>query len=666
MACMCLRLEDGKRVFLLTQTLRVAKLRNSIMTQVKLGTPRACSKVLRVRTLTLVQLVAGACAAMGAQNAFAQNVDQNLPEVVVTAARSEQIVSDALPSTSLIARSDIEKSPASDVVSLLKMQAGVVIRQYGPQGNAVSVNLRGGDPRHTLVLIDGVPMNSLSAGTGALEQIPLAAIERIEIVRGNVSALYGSQATGGVVQVFTRKVGSGQDATIRVAAGSGNQRQASIQVRGGSDKVQATFGISHDEVKAVSAQNPVDSYNPANPDKDGYKNNSANGSVRYRPNDNNEFGIQFFESLGKNNYDDDGGSATTGLQWNKTRVQNISLYANNRITDNWKSTLRVSQYTDRSDDYDTQPLWTDGYSLYQARSKEISWQNDVHTNAGDFIVGVSRTNQRLTTDSTYNNTFRGTTSAWAGYVLDKNRHHLQLNARTDKLSDLQRENTGAINYGFDINPNWRVLAGYSNGFSAPTLNDLYATSTYANPNPNLKPERSVYSQVGLQYTDEHFTGRLTAFETHYRDKIAYVYGSDFKSTPVNLNQAKARGVEWHGTYNLNGWALDVGLNYQDVKDSSTGKRLLRQPRVLASLGLGKSWGKWVTQINWQGQGDMLDWNGKLSGYGVMNAAAFYNVSKDVKLGLTVGNVFNRHYQPLYGYNAMPRNVLLSLQYQPKW
>lgn len=619
-----------------------------------------------LNTRLITHAVASACALIGGMNLAYAQTSTEVPEVVVTAARSEQIVSDALPSTTVISRADIEKAPVSDVASLLKMQAGVVIRQYGTQGKTVSVNIRGGDPRHTLVLIDGVPMNSLSSGTGALEQIPLAAIERIEIVRGNVSALYGSQATGGVVQVFTRKVGSGQDATIRIAAGSGNQRQASVQVRGGSDKVQATFGISNDEVKAVSVQNPVDSDNPANPDKDGYKNNSANGSVRYRPNDNNEFGVQFFESQGKNQYDDDGGSLTTGVQSNKTRVQNISLYANNRLTDNWKSSLRVSQYTDRSDDYDNQPLYTDGYSLYQARTKEISWQNDVHTSAGDFIAGVSRTNQRLTTDSTYNNTFRGTTSAWAGYVLDKNRHHLQLNARTDKLSDLKRENTGAINYGFDINPSWRVLAGYSNGFSAPTLNDLYATSTYAKPNPSLKPEHSVYTQVGVQYSSEHFTGRLTAFETHYRDKIAYVYGSDYKSTPVNLNKAKARGVEWLGSYHRDGWSLDVGLNYQDVKDSTTGKRLLRQPRVLASIGVGKSWGKWSTQVNWQGQGNMLDWNGQLAGYGIMNADVFYNVSKDVKLGLTVGNLFNRHYHPLYGYNAMPRNVLLSLQYQPKW
>ena len=613
-----------------------------------------------LNTRLMAHAVAGACALIGGMNMAYAQTPADVPEVVVTAARSEQIVTDALPSTTVITRADIEKSPVSDVVSLLKMQAGVVIRQYGAQGKTVSVNIRGGDPRHTLVLIDGVPMNSLSAGTGALEQIPLASIERVEIVRGNVSALYGSQATGGVVQVFTRKVGSGQEATIRLAVGSHGQRQASAQVRGGSDTVQATFGISHDEEKSTSAQSPTSAYSKVNPDKDGYKNNSANGSVRYRPNANNEFGLKFFDSRGKSNYDYAYASSTSALQYNETRVQNISLYANNRLTDNWKSSLRVSQYTDRTDDYDSAPTWTDGHSLYKARSKEVSWQNDVHTRAGDFIVGISRTQQRLTSDSKYSNTGRGTTSIWAGYMLDKARHHLQLNARTDKLSSMSRENTAAINYGFDLNTNWRVLAGYSNGFSAPTLNDLY--SAYGNP--NLKAEYSNYGQIGVQYTDGTYTSRLTAFENRYRNKIAY---DSVTWTVGNIARAKVRGVEWMGSYSRNGWSADVGLTYQEVKNRDTGARLLRQPRVLASIGLGKVWGKWTTQLNWQSQGDMKDTsNSIVSGYGVLNVAAYYAVSKEVKVGLTLGNVFNRKYETLHGYNSTPRNVLLSLQYQPKW
>jgi vitamin B12 transporter len=366
--------------------------------------------------------------------------------------------------------------------------------------------------------------------------------------------------------------------------------------------------------------------------------------------------VSFFESRGKNNYDDAYAASTMALQYNRTKVQKFSLYANNRFTNNWISNVRLSQYTDRSQDYDSEPLWTDGYSLYQARTKEVSWQNNIHTSIGQFVAGVSRTHQRLTTDSEYSNTFRGTTSLWAGYVLDKDRHHAQLNVRTDKISNFSRQNTASVNYGFDLDSSWRVLAGYSNGFSAPTLNDLY--SQYGNP--TLNPEYANYTQLGVQYSGERLTARVTGFENRYRDKIAYANGST-----QNIARAKAQGIEWNGSYNRDGWVVDAGFTYQEVKNSDTGATLLRQPRVLASLGLGKSWGKWQTQMSWQAQGSMKDIsNSTVEGFGTLNAVVFYAPIKEVKVGLTVNNVFNRDYQTLYGYNGTPRTVLLSLQYQP--
>ena len=587
------------------------------------------------------------------------------PTIVVSAARSEQVVTDALPHTTVIGRDTIEKSPASDVVSLLKMQSGLSITQNGTQGSLTGVRIRGGEVRHTLILIDGVPMNSLSAGFPALEQIPLSSIERIEVVRGNVSALYGSQAVGGLVQIFTRKP-NGNDATIRVAAGNRGQRQASVQVRGGNEVVQATFGISHEQVKAVSSQNVKDvarenPFSTVNPDKDGYKNNSANGHIRYRPNTNHEFGLQFFESRGKNNYDNAYGSSDEAVQYNKTRVQNISLYAHNQFTKNWKSDVRLSQYTDRSNDFDKPSFWGTGESRFQTRTKEASWQNNIHSNFGEFIVGVSRTHQKLSSDTVYDNSKRTTTSAWVGYNLDKARHHLQLNARTDKLSDIGRENTAAVNYGFDVTDKVKVFAGYSNGFSAPNFNELFYPG-YSNP--DLKAEHATYTQAGVQYTDNDFGGRVTLFETRYRDKIA---SDSMTFLPYNVNRAKAQGIEWSGWYNVNGWNFESSLTYQAVKDRATGERLIRQPRILASLGVGKSWGKWNAQVNWQAQGNATDTGKtKVGGYGVINTALSYSPQDNLKIGLSVGNIFNRHYQTVYGYNSMPRNFLLSLQYQPKW
>ena len=134
---------------------------------------------------------------------------ESAPDVVTSAARTSQVVTDALNSTTLISRADIDSATVSDVASLLRQQVGISIRQNGTQGSVTGIAIRGGEPRHTLVLIDGVPLSSLSSGQAAIEQIPLSMIDRIEVVRGNVSALYGSQATGGLVQIFTRKPTNG-------------------------------------------------------------------------------------------------------------------------------------------------------------------------------------------------------------------------------------------------------------------------------------------------------------------------------------------------------------------------------------------------------------------------------------------------------------------------
>lgn len=595
--------------------------------------------------------------------------DEDEPMIVVSASRNEQLLTDALPHTTVINRNEIDQSPVSDLMSLLKMQGGLSVTQSGVQGALSGVRIRGGETRHTLILIDGVPLNNLSSGTAALEQIPLSLVERVEIVRGNVSALYGSQAVGGLVQVFTRQP-SGQDAFIRVAGGTGSQVQASIQVRGGNEKVQATFGISHEELKVVSAQNPEqfrtlgaygESKTMVNPDKDGYVNDSANGHIRYRPNEKNEFGMRFFNSYGKNFYDNEFSLSPHSIQYNKTQLQNISVYANNQLTENWQSVVQLSQLTDSSDDFDSDPSFGSGFSHFKNRTKEVSWQNNIHSNIGEWIFGAAFSNKKLESTVDYDGVKRNNSSFFGGYSLDKGRHHLQLNVRHDEITGLDGALTGAFNYAFELSDEWKVLAGYSNGFSAPNFNELYYPG-YSNP--NLKSEHATYSQLGAQYAVDSFGARMTLFESRYKDKISL---DSETYLPINIAQATSRGAEWHGWYNHHGWTIDSNLTYQEVKDRVSGKYLLRQPRLLASIGVGKSWGRWGARLNWQVQSGVNDVaESKIAGYGVVNAAVSYAMTKKARISLNMGNLFNRNYQTLYGYNSMPRNALLSFQYQPSW
>ena len=592
------------------------------------------------------------------------------PDAVVSAARTTQAVTDALPSTTVITRADIESATVSDVVSLLRQQVGLNVRQSGTRGAESGVAIRGGEPKHTLILVDGVPLMSLSTGKAALEQIPLALIDRIEIVRSNMSALYGSQATGGLVQIFTRHAITGNQADVRIALGDKGQKQASTQLSMGNDTVHLTAGVAHERVKAVSSKNGV----LANPDKDGYRNNSGNIAVRVTPSERSEYGLRFYQTNGRK--DNDGFYSR-----NQTREQQVSAYANNQWTDTWSTRIDVSSSMDQSRDFSDF-----GSELYKTSTQQLSLQNKINLGNGLLIAGLSDVRQKLKSSMTYadNQHLRVTQSVWLGYNLDKNRHHLQINGRYDDINHVGQYTTGALNYGFDVMSDWRVFAGVSNGFTAPSFNDMYfpyyRDDVYKyiyESSPNLKPEKSTYVQMGVQFSKEYYGTRVTYFDTRYRNKITYHAQYDALSgytygSMANVDRARIQGLEWHGWLNQSGWNVDLGLTYQEVRNRDTQKILDRQPKWLANLSIGKGWGKWSAQVDWQAQSAITDYDENayksvtVSGFGVLNTSVFYQVRKDLKFGLTVGNLLDRQYQSQAGYNMMPRNVLFSVNYKPNW
>lgn len=589
------------------------------------------------------------------------------PDVVVSASRTSQVRTDALPATTVVTRAQIEASSSPDVVDLLRQQVGVNVRQSGTRGAQVGVAIRGGDAQHTLVLIDGVPLNNLSAGSAALEQIPLALIERIEVVRGNVSALYGSQATGGLIQIFTRQAVTGQVADVTAKLGTKGQRELAAQLSMGNERVQWRVGGAHERVHAISAQNS----SLSNPDVDGYRNNSANLSVRVTPNAQTQWGLRWFQTRGRTDIDSVYGPVD-GVQFNKNLTQNATAYVHQAWTDDIDSALNVSQITDRYDYTDVVGGSSDT-SRYATKNQQVSLENQWRSGAGVWTFGASHLRQRLESSVGFLTEQRSVNSAWVGYQGVYHRHHVQFNGRFDRVSDLKSPNylTGAVNYGYDVTPAWRVLGGYSNGFAAPSFNQLYYPPycfddmCFASSNPNLKPEQANYAHVGVQWVQQGMGARVNYFDTRYRDKIA----NDANYIPQNIAQARATGAESMAWYEVNDWRVQAGLTYQEVRDRQTDALLIRQPRWTGQLAVGKQWGRWHGQMDWQARSAMADspsYGGHASGYGVLNVATNYQLNATTKLGLSVGNAFNRAYAPLAGYNAMPRNVLFSLNYRPNW
>ncbi|MEY3570208.1 MAG: hypothetical protein RIQ85_328, partial [Pseudomonadota bacterium] len=499
--------------------------------------------------------------------AFSEEDKPSLPPVVVTAARTPQLQSDALLHTTVITAQQIRDSQAPDLPSLLSREAGLQITQSGGVGSATGMFLRGTDTRQTLVIIDGVPMTKQDAtGTVSIEHMMLDQIERVEIVRGNVSSIYGSGAVGGVIQIFT-KAGSGAPGiSSSVEAGSRNTQRLSASARGGVDGLSYGLVVSDYATRGFSSLNT--SKSPlANSDRDGYRNQSVNGSIAKSWSDGHEIGLRFINSVGKADYDSAFG-LTTDRHESRTAVNSFTAFSNNRMTDSWNSRFSLSE---SSDDLTTREYSaTTTRNHYQTKTQVAEWSNEIVVSPQWLVtVGANRQWQRFSSEAYgSNDDYRRTTySVFGGLQGTIERHQWQFNARQDDTGGLSAT-TGYAGYGFKLDQHLKLIASLSNAFSAPPLGYLYG----AYGNPALKPEYASSLEAGIQYSDGPTIMRATVFETRTTDQFQWV-----STSFTNVKKTRNQGLEVSAMQYFLTWELRASLTLQDPIDLSTDERLIRRP-----------------------------------------------------------------------------------------
>jgi len=593
--------------------------------------------------------------------AFSEEDKPSLPPVVVTAARTPQLQSDALLHTTVITAQQIRDSQATDLPSLLSREAGLQITQSGGVGSATGMFLRGADTRQTLVVIDGVPMTKQDAtGTVSIEHMMLDQIDRVEIVRGNVSSIYGSGAVGGVIQIFT-KAGSGAPGfSSSVEAGSRNTQRMSASSRGTSDGFSYGLVVSEYFTKGFSAIN-TRQYSLANPDRDGYRNQSVSGSLAKTWSDGHEIGMRFMNAVGKADYDS-GYALPTDRQVSRTEVSSYSVFSNDRMTDHWTSRLSLSDLADTNINHEYST--TTSRSRYQSRTQIAEWSNEIAVSSHWRVTaGTNRQWQRFASDA-YGSTDdyqRGAYSMFGGLQGTLERHQWQFNARQDETGNLSAT-TGYVGYGFQLDPKIKLIASLSNAFSAPPLGYLYG----AYGNSTLKPEYSRSVETGIQYSDGPSILRATVFETRSTDQFQWV------TTDVttgdgqlrNVKKSRNQGIEVSAMQYFMTWELRASLTLQDPIDLSTDERLTRRPAVLGSLGATTKIDQWRIGGDVSYTGSRSDTSATLAAYWLANATARYQVDKKLSLFGRVENLFDADYQTAWGYNQARRGVFVGLNWQP--
>jgi vitamin B12 transporter len=598
-----------------------------------------------------------------AAHAADQNDAPSLEPVIVTATRTAITADATLSSVSVITRADIERLQPLSVTDLLTGLPGVSFANSGGYGQQTSLFLRGTNSSHTLVLIDGVRIGSVGNGLPAFEQLPVEQIERIEIVRGPRSSLYGADAIGGVIQIFTRRGSpeSGLQPSFSLTTGSNNLLRGQAGLSGGSEHAwynlavgaQYTRGINSCRIGAgeVFAGCYTDE-----PDRDAYRNQNLSANGGYRWSNGAQLTGTWLRSLGEIHFD--------GSYQNRSRTVQQAAGSAFSISplEAWKTTLSVGQNLDRYDNYENQSFV--GY-IYSRRN-QASWQNDLSVADNQLLtLGIDWQGEHIDSDTGFLATRRNDTGGYVQYQGAFGRNEVQLSARRDHNSQFGDHNTGAAAWGYSFDHGLRLSASYGSAFHAPTFNDLYYP--YGSGNPDLKPEESRSAEMGLSQRLGAWNWAMNAYQTRIDQLIAL----DSNYFPSNISKARIRGVEGQLGASLAGWQLQGYLTWLQPRNEDGGPNdgnvLPRRPGHTARVDMDRRFGDFGIGATVYAAGRSYDDAANrhpLAGYSTTDLRASYQVAPNWQIEARLANVFGRRYETVYYFNQPGRGAFLTLRYSP--
>jgi vitamin B12 transporter len=595
----------------------------------------------------------------GAVGARAQvpGADSATPSIVITATRTPIKASDAVAEVTVLDRAALDRAAGRTLVELLTQQPGLQFSSSGGVGKTSSLFIRGLEARHTMLLVDGVRIFSATVGTPALDNLPLEAIDRIEIVRGPMSALYGNGAVGGVIQVFTRRGTKGLTANAKVTIGSNDRVLASGGVGFGAGAFDIAAQAQGLSTRGVSATNPSVPFGSYNPDRDGFE--QQGGSLRLGWQAGGDWRLEALalESRGLGGVDDGpGANAQARLA---TRV--AALSAAGTVLPGWKTRLATSHATDIYDTLSSASAFTTLGAIATAQ-KQLAWENTLATPLGTLLALADRLEERVSkpgapfdvNDRHIDGLALGLDGAAAGHVW-------QASLRRDRNSQFGSANTGALGWGFALLPALRVGASVGSSYVAPSFNQLF----YPNfGNPNLVPEEGRHAELNVRYTADDHALRLAVFDNRYRGFITS------GPQPLNLPEARIKGLtlayegRWHD------WALSASIDHTDPRNTSMGtpnfdKVLPRRAKDIARLGADWEAGHWsagATLGAFSHRFDNTTNTTVLGGYATLDMRAEWPVAPDLVLGAKLNNVGNKAFETALGYDQPGREGFLTLRW----
>ncbi|MCK5719991.1 MAG: TonB-dependent receptor [Thiomargarita sp.] len=586
---------------------------------------------------------------LGSSLSIAEEV--TLSEVVVTATRSARTVDDSMASVTVITRKDIENSQALNISDILRNVPGIDITNSGGFGKTSSIFMRGTNTNHVLVLVNGIKIGSATIGSVDFERLPISQIERIEVVRGPRSSLYGSEAIGGVIQIFTRKSSKNHiEATVGI--GKHNTKQVTAGIS--SANKTSWFNLYADKFK-------TDGFNACKgsetagcftiePDDDGYDSMAFSTNMGYRLGDKGSIELHGLQSKGHTEYD------TSFINEADLKHQVFGVKTDYAVNNNWLINLNVGQSIDKYDEATTSFFHTTRTSSSLQTNFFIA--NHILSLGYDFQKDKVDSNVNYVTDSLDN---QGLFFEYQGQF---GKTQFIAGLRQDDNEQFDQHTTGNIGLGYALSQQTRLLLSYGTAFKAPSFNELYFPNF---GNATLVPEESNSIEVSLAGTQSYYRWSLDLYHTKIDKLIATNFEPETGNYYAdNINQAKITGIDGSVNWKKNNWDFNTKLSWVKPEDATTGNILPRRAEKSISISIAEKLGTIRSEINFLAQSsryDDVNNTTRLGGYGIFNITSTNQINKNLSLRLRVENIFDKQYETSYLYNSFGRFWFLSLHYQ---
>lgn len=588
-----------------------------------------------------------------------------LDDVVVTATRTPQPREAVIADVTVIASEEIQRGGQTTLVELLQRQPGIEITSNGGAGTTSGIFMRGTNTNHVVVLIDGVRVQSATLGTTAFENLPTELIDRIEILRGPASNLYGPDAIGGVIQIFTKNGVDGFKPFASLGFGSYDTRIATGGLRGKVNDTSYALSLAAKNIGGFSA---LDANNNVLNDDDSYRNLAVTANLSHQIAAGHDIAIQFLNSDGSNQFDNRfNGSGFSSKA--KLDQQSIALISHNKITSFWLSKLRIAEGRDKSKTLDEFSL-AEG-DIFNTRQTQINWQNDFSLPIGTLTLMYDKLKDKVDSNTDFDKSKRTNEGYLASYLANLSAHSLHASLREDHNSQFGNYVTGGLGYGYSFNDQWRLTTSYGNAFKSPTFSDLYFPGF---SNPKLKPEKSDNFEASVKYQNVNSSFSITAFENRIRDLI----GFDLNTFTVeNIAKVKIKGLSFAGSQQFDQLDISASADFQSPRNIENDNLLVRRANRNGKLNLGYKWQDWRfgAEINsatkrYNDNSNSLS----MSGYTVFNLTGQYKINPDWSVNARVNNVFDKKYRLAldgnpattgFAYNTPGANLFVNVRYEPQ-